>query len=49
MFVLANGNLTISQKVAWFIANRTAVHTAAAEAGPGLYRVYADHIARIWP
>lgn len=49
MFVLANGNLTISQKVAWFLSNEAAIRAAASAAGPVLYRVYADRIAQIWP
>ena len=48
MFVLANGNLTISQKVDWFLADRAAIHTAASASGPVLYRIYADHITKIW-
>lgn len=49
MFVLANGNLTIRERVDYFIANRQAIHSAAAGSGPALYKIYADRIAKIWP
>ncbi len=49
MFVLANGNLTIEQRIAWFCSNRSAVFAAAVQKGPALYKIYPDRIAKTWP
>jgi hypothetical protein len=32
-----------------FILNQAAIHTAAAEPGPALYKIYPERIAKIWP
>jgi hypothetical protein len=49
MFALANGNLTIRERVDYFITNHAAIRSAAAGSGPALYKIYADRIAKIWP
>lgn len=49
MFVLANGNLMIREKIDHFILNQAAIHAAAAGPGPALHKIYADRIAKIWP
>jgi hypothetical protein len=49
MFVLASGNLTIREKIDYFLLNRIAIHAAAAVPGPALHKIYADRIAKIWP
>lgn len=49
MLQLADGNLTISEKVERLTAQRDAIFAAARREGPALYRVYADRIAKVWP
>lgn len=49
MLQLADGNLTITDKVERLSTQRDAIFAAARRTGPALYRVYAERISQVWP
>ena len=48
-FVLAAGNLSAAEQAARFTANARSITRACQEAGPFVYAVHADRIARLFP
>jgi hypothetical protein len=48
-FVLTSGHLTAAQQAERFIAHTEQIEAAATRAGPFVYAVRADRIARIFP
>jgi len=48
-FVITRGDLPSADMVQRFIANKTAILTAAAQPGPYIYSVQSDRMSRLYP